>query len=94
MNSIWKAPWGNHIDLSKIVSTEGPHTKRSGYMDCSFKIHFQLMDKPLWVSANTHPEAGNQDHINMGKEIGYAQLQLNWYAELIKVWSEFKSQNK
>lgn len=53
MNHIWKAPWGRHIDLSRILEVTDMNPPEE-YLDRQganeFGIQYQLMDKPVFIN--------------------------------------------
>lgn len=97
---IWKAPWGKHIDISRILEVSGP---ASGYDSCGnrlfFEITYQLMDAPVMISfwraatLRQMEEARERSEYNeSGKEIKIGALEIlnEWHWELLRTWREYK----
>lgn len=76
---IWKAPWGSHIDLDRIVSVEFKDS-----LNPTFQIYFQLMDNPIRVLIDF------DRHFDLISEYGMQGVYNKWHAELIYEWQRHK----
>lgn len=88
MDSIYKTLKGTYVDLSKIVAIESidyhPYAGYSGTLVQGFKVHFQL----------------TTEHLLIHNEVKWLQYEdkndpivLEWHADLITKWKEYKDEN-
>lgn len=99
MNKIWRAPWGRHIDLSRILEVtevNPPEQILDGYARNEFGILYMFQDKHIFVN---EMQVGmryfkidsewNGPNKSFTKDGVWHQLK-EWRDALIMAWTEYK----